>query len=82
MLVIFINYTGNLLELRQACFAYFKFGGRAVTDPVGLLSVWATIYMYIYYPSQSLHLSSLLLKWGCIKGHFVKNLPISNINGT
>lgn len=34
-----IMLIGNLFDMRQACFEYFKLGGRAVTDTVGLLSM-------------------------------------------
>ena len=36
MIVISVDY---LEDLRQACFAYFKLGGAAVSGPVGLLSM-------------------------------------------
>ena len=35
----FVMHLENLHLLRQACFSYFKLGGRAVSDPIGLLSM-------------------------------------------
>ena len=36
MLIVFIEHMNNI---RQACFEYFKLGGRCTSDPVALLSV-------------------------------------------
>ncbi|XP_072045792.1 squalene monooxygenase-like [Amphiura filiformis] len=36
---LFAATDEHLMQLRRACFQYFKLGGRAVTGPVGLLSV-------------------------------------------
>lgn len=36
---LFSSPEGPMNDLRQACFEYFKLGGRAISGPIGLLSV-------------------------------------------
>lgn len=35
----YLDILENLKKLREACFSYFKLGGRAVDGPVELLSM-------------------------------------------